>query len=240
MSYVRAIRDGKVRLVCSNLLVHGDFIVLLAGERANRLNFCCQPLNLILTSFQRNSIGIPADSSIFQVEETPASRILQEQLKFSRRTRFIFSQLQDTLQKIVNAAISILMIFSQVFSFNIILLFAPLIIVSSQLLHFFWWVISTCYLSLLADQLIKSKTPFSETSDPLDIDEFDEDAPPPVKNIKIPYWKVFVEAFCLIFGIKDRSGSILNFWDGDITEVLALTSVLCFIDREGSISTVIH
>lgn len=77
--------------------------------------------------------------------------------------------------------------------------------------------------------------------DSSDVDEFDDDAPPPVKNIQIPFRKVVVEAAQRLSGItnNDQHG-ILRLWDGDVIEALALSSVLCFTDREGPISNVSH
>ena len=191
---------------------------------------------------------IPCDSIIVQVEEFPAGQVIQDQLNSPRRTRFIFSMLLEKFQKLleiglISVSIALFLIFH--FKLNVaniqlpILMIVPLTILSSPILHLIWWLIGSCYLSLLLDQLIRSETPFSETSnagDSSDIDEFDEDAPPPVMNIKIPYWQVASEVMKWIIGKSSKV--ILRNWDGDIIEVLVLTSVLCFVDREGPISCV--
>ena len=156
------------------------------------------------------------------------TQIIEDQLKFPRRNKFIFTMLQEKFQSLLSSGI-VLSCLKNDFS-------VPLIILSSPILHFLWWLIGSCYLSLLADQLISSETPFAETpQDSHDLDEFDEDAPPPVKNIKISWWRVCFEVIKRLLG-KQGKGAILKFWDGDFIEALALTSVLCFTDREGPIS----
>ena len=185
-------------------------------------------------------MGLPVNCTIVQVEEFPVGKVLQDQLKCPRRTRFIFSMIQEKIQMIYGIILLLLTIpclfFKTEISINCLIL---LIVISSPLLPFFWWLTSSCYLSLLSDQLIQSKTPFSESSDSQDIDEFDEDAPPPVKNIKIPSWKVVYEVIKILI-LGESNGGILRLWDGDVIEALALTSVLCFTDREGPISNVKH
>lgn len=226
-SYTRVIRDGKIRLICLNLLVPGDFAILLPGERPC---FACQPLNLLIPAHQRKILGLTGDVSVVQVEEFPMTQVVEDQLKCPRRNRFIFAMLQEKFQSILSLGIFGASACLGRYNFAI-----PLIILSSPGLHFAWWVISSCYLSLLADQLIRSETPFAETQDAHDVDEFDEDAPPPVKNIKIDWWRVGVEVVKRLVG-SEGQGGILRFWDGDVIEALALTSVLCFTDREGPIS----
>lgn len=231
-SYVRVIRDGKIRLVCMNLLVPGDFVVLLAGERM-QIQFCAfQTINLLIPAPQKISMGLPLDSSIVQIENFPVTQLFHDQLKHPRRTGFIFFKLQKRLQDILSFGIIL-------FANNSSII--PLIALSSPLLHFFWWLFSSCYLSLLSDQLIKSETPFKEAQvqDSTDVDEFDEDAPPPVKNIKISCRTVVFEVVKCLFGSREGVGhGILRLSDGDVIEALALTSVLCFTDREGPISNV--
>ena len=236
-SYTRVIRDGTIRLVCLNLLVPGDFVVLLAGEKASHLPVPSQVVNLLIPAHQKKNLSLPPDFVVVLIEDFPVSRIFEDQLKSPRRGRFIFSMLQERIQ--IFLSFGLVTAFEKYFAFKPI--FIPLILLSSPLLRFFWWLISTCYISLLADQLIKSETPFSETvsSDTQDLDEFDEDAPPPVKNIKIPMWRVAIEVLNRLFCPWKQKGGILRFWDGDVIEPLALTSVLCFTDREGPISNVI-
>lgn len=235
-SYTRVIRDGKVRLVCLNLVVPGDFAVLLAGEKASHLPIPCQPLNLLIPAHQKKNLGLPVDSSVVLIEGFPVTQVFEDQMKSPRRSRFIFSMLHEKLQLLL--AFGLFATFDKSFELKPIAI--PLIILTSPLLRFFWWLNSTCYISLLAEQLIQSETPFSESvpSDTQDIDEFDEDAPPPVKNIKIPMWRVAIEVINRLFFQPKRKGGILRLWDGDVIEPLALTSALCFTDREGPISNV--
>lgn len=208
----------------------------MGGEKVSNLPLIFQPVNLLLPSFQKTNLGLPSHSSVILIENFPVTQIFEDQLKSPRRNRFIFSMLQQKFQFILS--FGLLINFQNNFDFKSILI--PLILLSSPLLRFFWWLNSTCYISLLLDQLIRSETPFSESSPSEDVDEFDEDAPPPVKNIKIPSWKVISEVLHqLLFGGRKRTGGILRLWDGDVIEPLALTSVLCFTDREGSISNVL-
>lgn len=246
-SYTRVIRNGKVRLICLNLIVPGDFVVLLAGEKASHLPVPCQAVNLLIPSHQKRNLGLPPDSSVVLIEEFPVRQVFEDQLKSPRRSRFIFAMLQEKLQLILSfGLLATCALWTNSASKPQILIqlpksiVIPLILLSSPLLRFFWWLSSTCYISLLADQLINSETPFNETvpSDTQDVDEFDEDAPPPVKNIKIPMWRVAIEVLNRLFCTGNRSCGILRLWDGDVIEALALTSVLCFTDREGPISNV--
>jgi hypothetical protein len=173
-------------------------------------------------------MGLSNDVTVVKVEEFPMTQIIKDQLKCPRRNQFIFSMLQEKFQSILSTLI-VLGCLKDNFS-------VPLIILSSPIIHFLWWLIGSCYLSILADQLIRSETPFAEAvQDSHDLDEFDEDAPPPVKNIKIAWWRVCFEVIKRLLGKQGR-GAILRFWDGDVIEALALTSVLCFTDREGPIS----
>lgn len=173
-------------------------------------------------------MGLSNEAIVVQVEEFPMTQVIEDQLKSQRRNRFIFSMLQEKFQTYLSAGI-VFSCLKDDFS-------VPLIISSSPILHFFWWLFGSSYLSLLADQLISSETPFAETAqDSHDLDEFDEDAPPPVKNIKIAWWRVCIEVIKRLLG-KQGKGAILRFWDGDVIEALALTSALCFTDREGPIS----
>ena len=193
-------------------------------------------MNLLVPAHQKRSFGIPPDSSVVLIEDFPVTQVFEDQLKSPRRSRFIFSMLHEKLQLILS--FGLLVSFEKSFAFNPIMI--PLILLSSPLLRFFWWLSSTCYISLLAEQLIKSDTPFSETAanDSQDVDEFDEDAPPPVKNIKVPTWRVVIEVIKCLFLTRTGKGGIFRLWDGDVIEPLALTSVLCFTDREGPISNV--
>ena len=186
------------------------------------------------------------------IRKFPVSKLFENQLKKSpRRSRFLFSILQEKLQLTMVSFVFLASLISLVSLVPLLHLVAssvplvPLIVLSSPILKFVWWTSSICFISLLSDQLINSSTPFKEVTpnDSQDVDEFDEDAPPPVKNIKISCWNVFIKVMKMIFGVRsarDRhEGGILRLWDGDIIEVLALTSVLCFTDREGPISNVI-
>lgn len=215
-------------MVCLNLLVPGDLVVLLAGEKSSLASFSHQPT--VLSHHQRKSLNLPPGSSIVQVKDFPVASVIEDQLKSPRRTKFVFKMLHEKLRLLLSFSIPVFASLNPSAS-------TILIILTSPLLEFVWWVTGSCYLSLLSKQLITSKTPFNEAQTN-DVDEFDEDAPPPVKNIKVPFWKIGLEVLKLIIYSDSRDGAILRFWDGDVIEALALTSVLCFTDREGPISNV--
>lgn len=80
----------------------------------------------------------------------------------------------------------------------------------------------------LSTNLNSSPTPYVEIEG---ADEFDEDEPAPLKNIKLPFMEIFKKSF---FGLLGGDGGI--FWAYDLSKSLGSEiSVIAFLDREGTI-----
>lgn len=257
------------------MLVPGDLFLVLQPPSKNNVHvflpFKYSPIQESSIKYLiHRQIGslIPENSSFFICEEFPLTSILRKKKYFRRTSRFIFSALQSRIQSLLNGFLFILSLSTAVIfkhqhpDFGHLNIILPLTLISSPILYFFWWICGTSYLSLLTAQLIRSETPFRETSTGEDgeggevEDEFDEDAPPPVKNIRIESWRVFFKVISVLFhgffkskrggssssssdgSADDYFNGILHIWDGDVIEALGLTSVLCFVDREGPISNV--
>lgn len=101
-------------------------------------------------------------------------------------------------------------------------------------LTFVWEIllISWCNSRILtlSSNLNASQTPYVEVEG---ADEFDEDEPAPLKNIKLPFTEILKKSFSGLFG-NDANDSF--FWAYDLSKVLGYEiSVISFLDREGTI-----
>jgi len=97
-------------------------------------------------------------------------------------------------------------------------------------------ILGNVRLVLLAERLQSNQTPYSETDD---LDEFDEEAPPPTKNIILSPFETLLTLY--------RSVRLNNFkflrtisWRHDLVSELGRVSVLAFLDREGPLAMVIY
>lgn len=234
VSYVRVVRDGRIWRVSPMLLVPGDTLVLAPGEKSP----CASaPLQGRLQQLQQQRL-------LVQVREFPMTRVICEQLSFHHKSEhqlLLVSMLQEQTRRWIGHGLFVAAVSALARGrFNPTIL-VPFSLLSSPLVRIGWWLGSNCYLSLVLHQLLQSQTPFRETHEAgdVDVDEFDEDAPPPVKNIRIAPWTMIVEVTRLLLGRGNlKQHGLLRLWAGDAVEALGLTSVLCFVDREGPIASV--
>jgi hypothetical protein len=226
INLVRVRRDGNWRLLPVNLLVEGDTFQLSPGD------------DLGISSRKRNISDVTTD--LFEVTETP----LRRQLDVSSFVCSIDNPWKDSLQPITGwlymcqIPIIVLALFfcyinaqDAIFCQSMIVgLFMSVLLVSP-----IWTMLFFCFgnarLIALTEVLQKSKTPYLEAED---VDEFDEEAPPPTKNI-------YLNPLDILRTIKSAFQQNLShflFWQYDLTESFSSVSVLSFLDREGPIANV--
>lgn len=227
INLLRVHRDDSWKLIPVNLTVEGD-VVQISPE--DRTGICCRRL------FEEP--GAPED--LFVVSEAP----LRQQLSFLQSLR---NHHCGTCGHEARAVCNYTCIF-----LIAVMLTRPilhgLVVLPDSYAHFMfsmtmglvvlspvWDVIFFCYSNArviaLTEVLQKSKTPYMEAED---VDEFDEDAPPPTKNVYIHPIEILRKIGEAFF----PSGGGLIFWSYDLAEHFARVSVLCYSDREGPIANV--
>ena len=215
VDYVSVIRDGRVHLLSSMLVVPGDLLVL---EKDGKMKPC---RGQVVNDLRRSSI-VPKNGVAFISEECPLLELLEETIQ-NRGKSLQTSQLFNQFQKLW---IVLFLVIASLKSNS--LWIGPLLLLSSPLAKVISWIMGQAYLSLMIELLKDSDTPYTETALDFD-DEFDEEAPPPLKNIHISPVKVIKRIFSLERG---------RIWRSDLIEALGSISVLSIVDREGSVSEV--
>ncbi|PJF17328.1 Phytoene/squalene synthetase [Paramicrosporidium saccamoebae] len=226
INLVRVLRDGNWRLLPVNLLVEGDTFQLSPGDD---LGISCR---------KRDIAGMTTD--LFEVMETP----LQRQLEVSSFLCSIDNPWKNSLQPVTGwlymcqifiAALTLFLccigVQDNAFCQSMLVgLFISFVLVSP-----IWTMLFFCFgnarLIALTEVLQKSKTPYLEAED---VDEFDEEAPPPTKDI-------YLNPLDILRTIKSAFQQNLShflFWQYDLTESFSSVSVLSFLDREGPIANV--
>lgn len=203
--FVRVYRDGMLRLCPATLLVAGDVIQLLEGEP--------EPCRV------KPATSTPTKECI--VLESPIVKLIEQ---------FLADSTNETAPTIsvyhLLLTVSILIVplnyvqRSQLHQVVILILLLRADLFNTLLST---WTCARFY--LVADALKKSKTPYDES---LDTDEFDEEAPPPSKEINIKPLQIIKRCISILTSSMDDQK--------DIVEVLDKMSVMCFTDREGPIS----
>lgn len=215
VDYVSVIRDSRIRLINSLLIVPGDLLVLQKDSKGTP----CQ--GQVVNDYRRSSI-VPKNSVAFISEECPLLGVLEETIP-SKEKSLQTTQLFNQFRKLW---IIVFLLGSALQSSSVWI--GPLLLLSSPLSKVLFWILGQSYLSLMIELLKDSDTPYTETAVDFD-DEFDEEAPPPLKNIYISPTAVIKRVFSLEKG---------RFWRSDLIEALGSLSVLSIIDREGSVSEV--
>lgn len=211
----RVWRDGRLVLVPCNLMWKGDLVELARGDAAP-----CQVC--------REKQVFPMDSPI-QVSGRYTVDCEDDQHP-------LYLQLRTALQN--NAGSHLLFI-------DLLALFAPVLLplpgaclfVALPLLLFVRAVFETARISLLADQLKQSRIPYADD----EFDEFDDEAPPPTKDIHLPTVDVLKRAWNIAAGPTSNTSNnlVLDWlvWQKDLTHMLSSVSVMAFLDREGPIAS---
>ncbi|KAJ3365061.1 hypothetical protein GGF32_000241 [Allomyces javanicus] len=196
------------------------------------------------SGFRPTLFGVPPTSLIrlesqlnhgrfqFELLETPLVPVLQTLVTHRPNTVMTnqLLRLQRVLAKvlIVVYALSIIIavvrhfivghvpiVTALVWAYSVVLPVMPMIIPTLYLL---FRTYSNAHLIVLWDELQSSKTDYEDD----DVDEFDVDAPPPTKEITLAKFDILSRA--------------LDIDTSDLTESLGTISVLCFVDREGTLT----
>jgi magnesium-transporting ATPase (P-type) len=260
----KVVRDGVIRSLPAVLLVEGDIIELHYGDiapakcryvyAANMRAKGNSPLNDLPgerpeyalncgEGFRPSLFGIPPPRHMrienqlnhgrfqFELLESPVCQVIQGLTHVRPRT--IMSnqlwQLHDYIWKVTSVVYVCSLIVALIrwitmkenillcliHSLNVALPFLPLTVPSMYLA---FRVYSNAHINVLWEELQTSKTDYED----IDEDEFDVEAPPPTKEIRLHKFDVLSRALSV-----DTS---------DLTESLSSISVLCFLDREGTLT----
>lgn len=268
ITVARVIRDGTIHTMPFTLLVEDDIILLAYGDtapaRAKHIpaphsQHPVQPLELVqgqilaFESVQSNPDSIKSGFFYFQLLETPLIETLQSSLAFDRPETVIMWQIKKLRSFLVNRVIWVVVGVS--FIVNLIrfvvgysmhswkadqaieLLLSLQVYVLILLLPL--WLPTMCLVArsygnaqilCLLDAIHTSKVQFEDKED---VDEFDA-APPPTKNIATA-WSSIAEKFwdqLIRFDVDFLARTT------GLIESLANTTVICAVDREGTISMV--
>ena len=195
-SYCWVRRDGRWRKLATVLLVPGDVIKV-------------DPLNTITET--------DIDASLELVKEFPLKRLLGHH---RANRKFMYSEVNHLIKVCAQiATIALSWLHANTARTSLAL---TMHVLASGALEYLWCWLSNAYLTVMIDKLAASTTPYREKAE--DIDEFDQDLPPPTKDLHVSVGEFIKQAVQLQVS--------------RIVEALGLVSVLAFLDREGPISNV--
>ena len=213
---VRTLRDGQWVMLPGNVLVLGDIVQLSPMDESQGVN--------------RKKI----DNDIYEISEpTP----LREQIKLMRDQSKYTNNNDNT--SILNWSLLFIAILTGIgarvglpnsYIMSLAVALGVGYILVSPIWSVIWIAICNVRIVCLVEILQKSKTPYTEGED---VDEFDEEAPPPTKDIYVRPFDIFKRL------IQAMRGSIPGFlvWSEPLCKILASCSVISFLDREGPVST---
>lgn len=224
----RVHRDKQWRLLPTNLLVTGDIVQISPGERELSI-----PARKLADSSEY-------EQNLWQVSETLLDSQLEKVLDRHNIRRnwwrdgfWILDGCFNVILVLTCLLPTIHMAWSHAPKPLILPPEAMLLatILSSSLWPKAFSIFGSARLIALVEILRKSKTPYTKAEDD---DEFDEEAPPPMKDVRIR----LVDVFNVIkrSARKEPYGCLL--WTTDLVSALSSVSVLSFLDREGPISNV--
>jgi hypothetical protein len=227
INLIRVRRDHHWSLLPVNLLVTGDIV---QASPDDDLGVACA---------KRPDVGSTTD--LVQIQETPIFRQLEIiaslqrtcplwEDEWKRIAHFLY--VLEILYALTRFALDSLGIYNPKIHQNTV----PLVLlIVHLLLSPIWKIIFASYgtarIISLAEVLQKSKTPYLEAED---VDEFDEEAPPPTKDIYLNPLDIAKKAL-LSFSLKFNG---FLYWQSDLVDSFASVSVLSFLDREGPIANV--
>ena len=199
---VKVYRDGLLRLCPATMLVTGDVVELLDGEDEP-----CKLEQIAYIDGKRECVLL----------ESPISKIIDSYLRSSGSVES--QSFYSILMCLLNFLVLVSNAKSETPMYNRIVLIC---ILKSELLTRLLLVFANAKLALIIETLKASKQSYDEA---MDEDEFDEEAPPPSKEIHV------------------RMRDVLTYiwmrqpdFECNMVELLGRVSVLCFTDREGPIS----
>lgn len=226
INLIRTHRDASWKLIPINLLVVGD-VVQISPEDTPGVR--CRPL----------SDEPRAARDLYVVTEAP----LKRQLFFLRPLKAAghgsWGREAELLSKQVHVLV-IVALLARPLVCNVHQEFVLSMMFVLLTLSPLWGLIFFCYgnarVIALAEILQKSKTPYTENED---VDEFDEDAPPPTKDIYIHPGEILRKIWeALVPSTFVAGGGSAIFWSYELVDNFARVSVLCYLDREGLIANV--
>ncbi|KAF9123590.1 hypothetical protein BGX30_001345 [Mortierella sp. GBA39] len=256
VSTVRVIRSGIVRTLPSNLIVKGDLVEMVYGDAA--------PCNVLCT-LSKHGVWQKRHHELqgrytFEVLETPLEQILHTALDPTPRPNSLIQKQLLVISRIiffkVVMAIALLALAINLLRYVLkevlqlghpsqgpeqllalpIYAVLPLLPLSLPTLLQFSKAFTNATILVLFNTLQISKT---EYEDEKDVDEFDVEAPPPTKNVDIARKEVW-KRFWRLLTRWGNSGQ--DFDDGltrstNLVESLGGITVICSIDKEGTIAT---
>jgi hypothetical protein len=253
ISVVKCYRDGQVIMVPSNLLVQDDLILLAFGDvspaHAKHVseNLYLSPSELFRPDLLRTKDQITHQIHEFIVSEAPIVELISTALNSKSPETIIASKINYFNQFITHYVFGAIALFSLLvnglrllISFsksiaidllvcNLAYILLPVAPIITPLLIIGFRTYGNAHVLTVFDLLQSSK---SEFQDKADIDEFDA-APAPLKNISVSFAGILKK-------LTDQLSSIdhdfLARRTGSIVDALGSISVLCAIDREGTIS----
>lgn len=207
---------------------------------------CMGPRSLAI----QKEINMTHGRFYFEVLETPLRRTLVSSLENKRPTT-VLSQQVEILRKIVVRRFAYIIV-----AFSFILSFARFILCGNKSVTWFGfliilplysvfpflpftavylWVVLRAYgnakVLTLFEQLQQSTTPFDDDEN---VDEFDEEAPPPTKDVKVASGALLHRFISLL---RHRREWMLTH-STNLLESLCSATVICSVDREGTIASV--
>lgn len=219
INLVRTIRDHKWVMLPMILLVEGDVVQQSPNDEADFI-------------VRRKISPSPASGDLYVVcTPSPLRRLLEG--VHTPPSGFLDNQ--DQTLPFLALFVTTLCIMDRLLDMQSELIgkILPALVVGFLLSSPLWRVMAFCagnaHLICLTEFLQKSKTPYTETGD---VDEFDEEAPPPTKDVTVKISDILRKIQ------RALSGHIPDFlfWTHDLIFTLAHTSVVAFLDREGPIS----
>lgn len=217
ISLLRTWRRNQWRLISPNLLAKGDVVQCAPDEDIG---------------VESAPLDIPELApDLFEIRETP----LEKQLITALR--------DGTINQKFPVLDAIRLLFDGLFfaSFLIVTCLGRqpvhcwglfcVAILGSPLLKLVYDIYGNARLLSLVEVLQKSKTPYLESDE---VDEFDEEAPPPTKDIYLDLRHIFTVAARAFSQELD----VFLFWGVNLVQDFAKVSVLSFVDREGPIAMV--
>lgn len=239
----RVHRDGQWRLLPTNLLVAQDIVQVSPGERE-----CSVP------AAQRMGDSAEYGSNLWRVTETvldaQLNRALSSRTDRQDRWRNGFALIDGLLGAILILACLAAILghyWSSLRLFPLPAILAavirsvpvPSIMLAAIILSSPIWtgtlsLLGSARLLALVEVLQKSKTPYMAAEDD---DEFDEEAPPPMKDVVLRLVDVATIIRRSIPLDRGHAPSCL-LWTFDLVSALSSVSVLSFLNREGPISSV--
>jgi hypothetical protein len=261
----QAIRNKKPIVVPNNLLVAGDVVVLGYGDRAPaKVSYVSDPQKVLNRDdilkpgfFDRIEFEEPKiiDEYLpgmyhFKVIETPLISILTSILSAKRPPTVIRLHLQ-MIEQLFNTrviwillSLSIAVNLARLFLSNItsypasmiyellarlpILVVLPMLPISFPSLMLITNSYGNAYILTLFDALQSSKTEFEDKED---VDEFDA-APAPTKDLSLSWASIFQKFLDQVVRVNGTQAARMR----GLIESLSNTTVLCSVDREGTIS----